>query len=257
MAPERTNSDSDANRREAFSALKTRLSGGHAAAPQPRVADTVPTSIPALDRALGGGFPTGGLIALEGRSGRWSILARTLAGVTSTALAAVIDDGGLYPPDLVRAGVRLDRLMVVSAATPKGIARAADILIRSRACRLVLMGAPALRPAAWMRLAAIAHRSGVLLVAIAERAGAELAAAASVRLRCELERVVLHGSRGPWCTVAGYDVRASIGKDKRAAAGAYARVRAIDALAGAQLRERVLAQDRPIRRERVHRALVR
>jgi hypothetical protein len=256
MAPNRTNSDSDADRREAFSALKATLSGGHTSAPQLRIAAAVPTSIPALDRALGGGFPTG-LVALEGRSGRWSILARTLAGVTRTALAAVIDDGGLYPPDLVRAGVRLDRLMVVSAATPKGIARAADILIRSRACRLVLMGAPALRPAAWMRLAAVAHRSGVLLVAIAERAGAELAAAASVRLRCELERVVLHGSRGPWCTVAGYDVRASIGKDKRAAAGAYARVHAIDALAGAQLRERVLAQDRPIRRERVHRAAVR
>jgi hypothetical protein len=145
----------------------------------------------------------------------------------------------------------------VSATSPKGIARAADILIRSRACRLVLMGAPALRPAAWMRLAAVAHRAGVLLVAVAERAGAALAAAASVRLRCELERIVLHGSRGPWCTVAGYDVRASIGKDKRAASGAFARVRAIDAVLGAELRERFLVQDRPIHRERVYRASVR
>ncbi|HEY1429341.1 MAG TPA: hypothetical protein VGF18_07190, partial [Candidatus Tumulicola sp.] len=241
---------------EAFSALKSSLKGRDSA-PATRVTDITPTAIAALDRALGGGLPGSGLIALEGRSGRWSILARTLASVTRRALAAVIDDGGLYPPDLVRAGVRLDRVMIVQAATPKGVARAADILIRSRACRLVLMGGPALRAAVWMRLAAVAHRAGVLLVAIVERAGVALAAAASMRLRCELERVVMHGSRGPWCTVAGYDVRASIGKDKRAISGAWARVRAIDAAKGAELRERVLVRDRPIRRELVGRAAVR
>jgi hypothetical protein len=256
MASERTNSSPNPDRREAFSALKSSLNG-RGSGPQTRVADITPTAIAALDRALGGGLPGSGLIALEGRSGRWSILARTLASVTRRALAAVIDDGSLYPPDLARAGVRLDRVMIVQASTAKGVARAADILIRSRACRLVLMGAPALGAAAWMRLAAVAHRAGVLLVAIAERAGAALAAAASMRLRCELERVVLHGSRGPWCTVAGYDVRASIGKDKRAASGAWARVRAIDAAIGAELRERVVVRDRPIRRELVDRAAVR
>jgi hypothetical protein len=256
MAMERTNSSPDPSRREAFSALKSSLTG-RPASPQSKIADVTPTSIEALDRALGGGLPGSGLVALEGRSGRWSIVAKALAGVTRRALAAVIDDGSLYPPGLARAGVRLDRVMVVQAATPKGIARAADILIRSRACRLVLMGAPALGATAWMRLSAVAHRAGVLVVAIAERAGAALAAAASMRLRCELERVVLHGSRGPWCTVAGYDVRASIGKDKRAASGAWARVRAIDAATGSELRERLLARDGFIRRERVHHAAVR
>ncbi|HXM07860.1 MAG TPA: hypothetical protein VN936_10365 [Candidatus Acidoferrum sp.] len=256
MASEQTNSSEDPGRREAFSALKSSLTG-RPAGQQLRVSNITPTSIAALDRALGGGLPGSGLIALEGRSGRWSILAKTLANVTRRALAAIIDDGSLYPPGLVRAGVRLDRVMVVQASTPKGIARAADILIRSRACRLVLMGAPELRAAAWMRLAAVAHRAGVLLVAISERAGAALAAAASMRMRCELERVVLHGSRGPWCTVEGYDVRASIGKDKRAASGAWARVRAIDTAMGTELRERLLASDRPIHRERVGRAAVR
>src|ERR1700678_277443 len=182
MASEQTNSSEDPGRREAFSALKSSLTG-RPAGQQLRVSNITPTSIAALDRALGGGLPGSGLIALEGRSGRWSILAKTLANVTRRALAAIIDDGSLYPPGLVRAGVRLDRVMVVQASTPKGIARAADILIRSRACRLVLMGAPELRAAAWMRLAAVAHRAGVLLGAISERAGAPLAAAASLRMR--------------------------------------------------------------------------
>jgi hypothetical protein len=155
-------------------------------------------------------------------------------------MAAIVDDGGLYPPSLVRAGVCLERLLIVPARTPLGVARAVDILLRSRACRLVLMTAPDLRAAVWTRLAGLAHRAGVLLIAIVARAAAPLAGAAGLRLYCSRERLIVHGMRGLWCAFAGYDVRAEVRKHKRFAIGGHARVRAIDSLDGAVLRERAV-----------------
>src|ERR1700678_1046779 len=97
MASEETNSSEGPGRREAFSALKSSLTG-RPAGQQLRVSHIAPTSIAALDRAVGGVLPGRGVLALEGRSGRWSILAKTLANVTRRALAPLIDDGSVYPP---------------------------------------------------------------------------------------------------------------------------------------------------------------
>ena len=228
--------------RAAFAALKAGLNASAAAAP-PRLAieTLIPSAIPALDRLLGGGFPRGALVTLEGNAGRWSIAARLVAQVTGRALAAIVDDGGLYPPDLVRAGARLDRVLIAPARTPLHVARAADILVRSRACRLVLVTAPNLRAAVWNRLATLAHRAGVLLIAIVTHASAQLAAAAALRLDCTLDRLIVRGTRGLWCTFAGYDVRAHVRKHQHAAQQS-ARVRAVTALDGAVLRERPLAR---------------
>jgi hypothetical protein len=229
-------------RREAFAALKAGLNGGAIAAPRPSLETLLPTAIPLLDQALGGGFPQGALVTLEGRAGRWSIAARLLAQVTGRALAAIVDDGGLYPPSLARAGARLELVLIVTARTPLHVARAVDILLRSRACRLVLMTAPDLRAAVWTRLAGLAHRAGVLLIAIAARASAPLAAAAGLRLDCTLERLVIHGTRGLWCAFAGYDVCAHVRKHQRSPAGAQVRVRAVvDALDDAIVRKRLCA----------------
>ncbi|MGA8533989.1 MAG: hypothetical protein WB615_07775, partial [Candidatus Tumulicola sp.] len=105
-------------RREAFTALKSGLSAGEIAAPRSLPPDTViPTAIPALDRMLGGGFPRGALVTLEGNAGRWSLAARLAAQVTRHALTAIIDGGELYPPSLVRAGARLDRVLIAPART--------------------------------------------------------------------------------------------------------------------------------------------
>lgn len=225
----------------AFAALKAEMATT-AAAPLPAEA-LIPSAIPALDRLLGGGFPRGALVALEGDAGRWSIAARLAAEVTRRALVAIVDDGSLYPPGLIRAGARLDRVLVASAHTPLTIARAADILLRSRACRLVIVSAPALRPAVWSRLATLAHRTGVLLVVIAERAAAAIAGAAALRLECTLERLLLHGSRGLWCTLAGYDLRAQVHKHQRGAAGTSVRLRAVEAIDGLPTREAALPVD--------------
>lgn len=238
-------------RREAFATLKAELSAG-AAAPRLPAESVIPSAIPALDHLLGGGFPRGALATLEGNAGRWSIAARLAAQVTRRALVAIVDDGGLYPPSLARAGTRLDRVLIVPTHTPLATARAVDILLRSRACRLVLMPAPNLRAAVWSRLATLAHRTGVLLIAIAARALPTLAAAATLRLDCALERLIFHGTRGLWCSFSGYDVRAHVQKYHHAGTtpNACANVRSVNALDGAAARERTTAREH--RAEVVH-----
>ncbi|MEO9170940.1 MAG: hypothetical protein ABI282_02880 [Candidatus Baltobacteraceae bacterium] len=202
----------------------------------------IPTGLSGLDRLLGGGFPCGILVTLEGSrsSGRWTIVAGLLAAATRCGLGAVIDAGELYPPALAQAGVRLDRLLVVPARTPLGIARAADILLRSRVVRVVIMGAPVLRAAVWARLAGLAHRAGALLVVVTTAVDAELAASAGMRLGCALLRLAVFGSRGLWCTFAGFTVHTEVRKHKRLAPGASSCTRVGTPADGALVRERTL-----------------
>jgi hypothetical protein len=200
-------------RRRSFELLKARLS----AKPAPLAIDgVIPTAIPVLDHLLGGGFPAGVVATLEGETGRWSLAAGLVAGMTRRSLVAILDDGGLYPPALAEAGASLERVLIVPARRALEMARAADILLRSRICRLVLMPAVALRDVVWKRLAKLAHHSGVLLLVVVARAGAALSAAASVRL---------HGQRGLWGTVAGFELAVNVRKHRHIAAGRTARVR--------------------------------
>lgn len=239
MAPLASVSESTDPRRRAFAALKAGWSGAGEPA-RLAVEPALASGIPALDRLLGGGFPNGTLVTLEGPLGRWSVAAALAARATRRGLVAVLDDGGLYPPGLVEAGVRLDRLLVLAARSPRSAARAADILVRARICRLVVMSAVVLPAVAWMRLAGLAHRSGTLLIAIATQAAAPLAAAAGVRLHCRLERVSLQGEGGVWGKVAGFSVRAELCKHKRRAPGAQADVRSVVPLIGIPERHRAL-----------------
>jgi hypothetical protein len=209
-------------RLRAFETLKARLSAKPASLP---VESLISTEIPELDRLLGGGFSAGTVATLEGETGRWSLAAGLVAGMTRRGLVAILDDGGLYPPALAEAGAALERVLVVPARKALAMARAADILLRSRICRLVLMPFVTLRDAIWDRLAKLAHRSGALLIVVASQAGGALSAAAGVRLHCTLERVLVHGGRGLWGTVAGFDLRIGVRKHKQMAVGGTARVR--------------------------------
>jgi hypothetical protein len=210
-----------------FELLKARLTLSTSVASSRRVPveALVPTAIPELDRLLGGGFPAGVIATLEGETGRWSLAAGVVAQMTRRSLVAILDDGGLYPPALAEAGAVLERILVVPARKALAMARAADILLRSRICRLVLMPAVTLRDAVWERLAKLAHRSGVLLIVIASRAGAALSAAAGVRLHCALERILTNGEGGLWGTVAGFELCIDVRKHKHMRSGCRARVR--------------------------------
>jgi hypothetical protein len=225
---------------DSFAALKAALdarAGGRIVAACP---DAFPTGFPGLDQALGGGFPRGTLATLEGApsSGRTAILAGMLAQATSRGLVAVVDEGSLYPPDLERAGVRLERVLVVQAQTPLCIARCADILLRSRVFAAVAIPAAALRATVWSRLCGLAQKGGTVLLALGCTASTELAYFASTRVRCAIDRVVWSGNSGVLCELAGYEVRTQVIKHRRAAPGATARLRIVDERSGTPLRER-------------------
>ncbi len=127
-----------------------------------------------FDRILGGGLPRGTIATLEGApsSGRLAIAARLLAVATSAGLGAVVGTP-TFPPALSAAGVRLERLLIVSTSEPVGAARAADILLRSGAFSVVVIPAlPSGRgtgSATWTRLASLAHRANAVLIAVGFR----------------------------------------------------------------------------------------
>jgi hypothetical protein len=201
--------------RSDFQELKARF---HVAAGAPRAGREAlfRTAIPAIDAQLGGGIPYGSLVALEGTAsaGCRSIAAALLARATDRGLGAIIDSGELYPPGLEAAGVRLDRLLIVPARTPLGIARAADLLLRSRTARVVVMTATSLRATVWARLANLAQRAGVVLVVLASRVSVELSAVATLALSCRLSRVVMKGTRGLWGVFDGFEVQTELRKHK-------------------------------------------
>jgi hypothetical protein len=185
------------------------------------------TGIVEFDRIVGGGFPRGTIATLEGApsSGRLAIAARFLAAATSGGLGAYVGTSA-FPPALAGAGVRLERLLVISAPEPIGAARAADILLRSGVFTVVVIPAlPSGRgtgSATWTRLASLTHRANAVLIAVGVEASSELRYFASVRVETAIERVRWNGPPGHFGTLAGYDVRATIRKHKRAAPGGSA-----------------------------------
>lgn len=210
------------SRRERFELLKARLNAAPAVLP---AGGFISTAVPELDRLLEGGFPLGGVATLEGVSGAWSLAAGILASTTRRGLVAILDDGGLYPPALVEAGVSLERVLVIPAGKALAAARAADILLRARICRLILMPAVAVRGAVWERLATLAYRSGALLIVVVAHAGAALSAAAVVRLHCTLERILMRGRSGLWGSIDGFELSVDVRKYRCKSAGRTTRVR--------------------------------
>jgi hypothetical protein len=212
------------SRREAFADLKARLDAAKRTPAIP-VEGVVSSAIPELDRLLDGGLPSGIVATLEGATGRWSLAAGLVAGMTRRSLVAILDDGALYPPNLAAAGVSLERVLIVPARKALEVARAVDILLRSRICRMVLMPAIALRDAIWARLAQLAHRNGVLLLVMTSHAGAALTAVAELRLHCATQRSVMYGERGLWGTFAGFELSVDVRKYRHMVAGRTAHVR--------------------------------
>jgi hypothetical protein len=230
----------------AFRALKVDLAARAAARVQSRPDLRILCGLPELDAALGGGWIPGSVATLEGASGsgRMAIAARLLAHMTHRGLAAAIDDGTLFPPALARAGVRLDRLLIVPASSALSIARAVDIVLRSRAFGVVLMPAIALRAQVWSRLAGLAQKAGAVLLALGERVGADLAAFAATRIGCVLDRVLVAGAGGVFTRLAGYEVRARVLKQRGVAPGTSVRVRVLQRNEGVVLRERAMVLSR-------------
>jgi hypothetical protein len=118
-----------------------------ASAPEEPLARS-PTGLYEVDRALGGGFPRGGLgeIAGPAGSGRTSLALALLATATRAGECAAVVDGSdaFDPPSAEAAGVALERLLWVR--TPRGgteairaALRSVERLLEARGFALVLL----------------------------------------------------------------------------------------------------------------------
>jgi hypothetical protein len=212
----------------AFDALRELL----ARRPEPLPGEAlVPSGIAALDEALAGGFPRGSIVTLEGApsSGCSALLARLCARATAEGLGALIQsEGRLSAEGLAAAGVRLERLVIVPVEDALGIVRGADILVRAGTFAVVAIPMP--RPvrgigaAVWNRLAALAQRTGTLLVVTGIDPPPELSAAAAVRVGLGIAKVRFRGPAGLFGELAGYDVAACIHKHRRSTPGGRATI---------------------------------
>jgi hypothetical protein len=165
----------------------------------------LPTGIAALDDLLGGGWPRGGLVELEGRrsSGRTAVLLASLAAALAVGQAtALIDaEGALDPRGAAAAGVALERLLWVRAGGRDAL-KAADLLIGAGGFGLVALdlgdgraagrgaaGAPTGIPsAAWLRLKHAAARQGTTVLVAAPRRTVGAFASAAVQLAARAPR---------------------------------------------------------------------
>jgi hypothetical protein len=212
----------------AFDALRELL----ARRPEPLPGEAVLASgIPALDRALAGGFPRGTIVTLEGppSSGCSTLVARLCAQATATGLGALVQSGErLSAVGLAAAGVRLERLVIVPVQEPLGIVRGADILVRAGTFAVVVIPRPrplrSLGTAVWNRLAGLAQRTGTLLVVTGLDPSQELSAAAAVRVGLGIEKISFRGPSGLFGELAGYEIAACVHKHRRAAPGGRATI---------------------------------
>ncbi|MGE5233581.1 MAG: hypothetical protein ACM3OB_05680 [Acidobacteriota bacterium] len=164
----------------------------------------LPTSLPALDRLLGGGLERGVLTELVGgrSSGRFAAVLAALAAATAAGeAAALVDLGGNLDPQAAAAlGCDLERLLWVRPERMRDALLATELLLRSGFPLVVLdLGTPPLPGGSgpepfWVRLARAAdeHRAA-LLVASPYRASGT---AAGTVLRARRRRAAWNG-RGP------------------------------------------------------------
>jgi hypothetical protein len=149
-----------------------------------------------VDRALGGGFPRGGLgeIAGPAGSGRTSLALALLATATRAGECAAVVDGcdAFDPPSAEAAGVALERILWVRTprAGPdatRGALRSVERLLEARGFALVLLDLAEVRDgavpdSAWPRLVRAAAASRTSLVVLGARRLAGTFAAQSVEL---------------------------------------------------------------------------
>lgn len=198
------------------------LRGGQvrrAPALSPPSARPLPTGVPSLDAALGGGLIRGQLHELIGPAGAGAtaVLRAALSAATARGeLCALIDPGDAFDP--AQQGVDLDRLLWVRPRDPVQALRAAEIALEarfslvaldlgdicvlppSRAPRGVIQvvrfekKAPSPGASPWARLARRAEKHGGALLLLARAPQAGTFAAATIEL--ERGRVQWEGRPG-------------------------------------------------------------
>jgi hypothetical protein len=186
---------------------------------------SLPTGIAALDRALlsqGGGLPRGVLTEITGplSSGKTSLAFSAIAAAQRRGepVAYVDPARSFHAPSAARAGVDLDRLLLVFPPDENEALRVADLVLRSRGFALVVLDLPwmcrvAGNGQALFRLARLARAVETALVALTtEGDEGALRSAVSLRLAVRPEGLVVEG--GGAALVQGYRATVEVVKDR-------------------------------------------
>jgi hypothetical protein len=185
------------------------------------------TGIPSLDQALGPtGIPHGRLTEIFGTasSGKTTLAFALLAACTRRGdIGAYVDpENNLFAPAAEAAGIDLDRLIVVRPKAEQAVRRAADAIVRSGACAVVVLdgtSADVLQTHHYARLVSQAERNGITLVVLSRGESQPLASFASLRVRMrELSSQWQPGSNGGG-RLSGYSIVLDVAKSRMGAPG--------------------------------------
>jgi recombination protein RecA len=197
----------------------------------------IPTSFPALDAALQGGWPRGRISELCGpvTSGKLTLAAKAIATLhqaDAQALTAWLDTARTCDPDyLHRCGVDLHRLLVVHADTLTDALALLLHLVESNTLGFLAVdalpigpGADATLSAALARLVPLVARTATAVLFLSETPATypALAHAAAVRVHLRREQWLM---RGP--DVRGYAGRAEVIKNRFGPTGVRVPVRIV------------------------------
>lgn len=183
----------------------------------------LPTGIPALDQALGGGFPAGRVSELSGpaSSGRTSLGLTLLARATAAGeFVAWIDWADAFDPvSAEAAGVDLERVLWVRPNELDAALRSADQVLKAGGFALVGMdlartgasGAerPRIAASAWPRLRKGAAAAGAAIVVLSESRVVGAAADLALELAAARPRF---GAAPDW--LEGLDTRVALVRNR-------------------------------------------
>jgi len=185
---------------------------------RPDVLARLPTGLPVLDEALGGGLPRGRITELAGpRSTGRTGLACAIAARATTAgeTIAWIDPADALDPDAAaKAGLELTHTLWVRPRSTEDALRAAEIVLGAGGFGLVVLDTDATRSGAgrWPRLARAAERTRSTLLVVAPRRDAGTFAALGLELTAR--RVRWSGGPGRLVLLEGVDARVTIARSR-------------------------------------------
>ena len=148
----------------------------------------LPTGLPLLDEALGGGLPRGHVTELAGprSTGRTGLACAIAARATAAGeTIAWIDPADALEPDAAaKAGMELGRTLWVRPRSTGDALRAAEIILGAGGFGLVVLDTDSTRSGAgrWPRLARAAERTRATLLVVSPRRDAGTFAAVGLEL---------------------------------------------------------------------------
>ena len=155
----------------------------------------LPTGLPVLDKALGGGVPRGRLTEIHGgMTGGKLTLARALLETTlgGDGRVAWVDLAGMFLPPETMAEASLRHLLVLRPSEPEAARNATGILARSGAWELLVADFTGHRhriPPAWVqKLARALRNSATACVLLHDEGARTLGDTISLRLQVRRER---------------------------------------------------------------------